>query len=64
MQNFKAQRKPLLASADMTGVLTMNNISAILNAQNFSMPAGYITDGEAEILVSVGNKIKDKEETE
>lgn len=51
-----------LASADMTGVLTMDNISAILNAQNFSMPAGYITDGKAEILVSVGDKIKDKKE--
>lgn len=53
-----------LASADMTGVLTMNNISAILNAQNFSMPAGYITDGKAELLVSVGDKIKDKSELE
>ncbi len=28
------------------------------------MPAGYITDGEAEILVSVGDKIKDKDELE
>ena len=48
----------------MTGVLTMSNISAILSAQNFSMPAGYITDGQAKILVSVGNKIKDKDELE
>lgn len=51
-----------LASADMAGVLTMDNVAAILNAQNFSMPAGYITDGEAEILVSVGDKIKNKKE--
>ena len=28
------------------------------------MPAGYITDGQAKILVSVGNKIKDKDELE
>ena len=26
------------------------------------MPAGYITDGKAEILVNVGDKIKDKKE--
>lgn len=56
--------KAALASADMTGVLTMNNVSAILNAQNFSMPAGYVTDGKAEILVSVGDKIKSKSELE
>ena len=40
----------------------MENISSILSAQNFSMPAGYVTDGEAEILVSVGDKITDKGE--
>jgi len=40
----------------------MNNITAILNAQNFSMPAGYISDGKADILVSVGDKIKNKDE--
>lgn len=62
LAELQSSEEAALASADMTGVLTMNNISAILNAQNFSMPAGYITDGEAEILVSVGNKIKDKEE--
>ena len=28
------------------------------------MPAGYITDGKAEVLVSVGDKIKDKDELE
>ena len=59
-----SSREAALASADMTGVLTMSNISAILSAQNFSMPAGYITDGQAKILVSVGNKIKDKDELE
>lgn len=62
LAEVESSEKAALASADMTGVLTMNNIAAILNAQNFSMPAGYITDGEAEILVSVGNKIKDEEE--
>ena len=61
---MQSSQEAALASADMTGVLTMSNISAILSAQNFSMPAGYITDGQAKILVSVGNKIKDKDELE
>ena len=64
LSQVQSSREAALASADMTGVLTMSNISAILSAQNFSMPAGYITDGQAKILVSVGNKIKDKDELE
>ena len=64
LAQVQSSQEAALASADMTGVLTMSNISAILSAQNFSMPAGYITDGKAKILVSVGNKIKDKDELE
>ena len=64
LAEVQSGKEAALASADMTGVLTMNTISAILGAQNFSMPAGYVSDGEAEILVSVGDKIKDKNELE
>ena len=62
LSQVQDSKEAALASADMTGVLTMDNISSILNAQNFSMPAGYITDGKAEVLVSVGDKIKHKKE--
>ncbi|MDO4868962.1 MAG: efflux RND transporter permease subunit [Bacillota bacterium] len=55
-------KQAALDSADMTGVITMDNISAILNAQNFAMPAGYVDDGKAKLLVSVGDKIKDEKE--
>lgn len=64
LEEVTSAEEAALASADMTGVLTMNNITAILNAQNFSMPAGYISDGKADILVSVGDKIKNKDELE
>lgn len=64
LSEVQSAKDAALASADLTGVLTMNNVSAILSAQNFSMPAGYVTDGEAELLVSVGDKIKDKGELE
>lgn len=64
LSEVQSSKEAALASADMTGVLTMNNISAILQAQNFSMPAGYISDGEAELLVSVGDRIQDREELE
>ena len=64
LSEVQSSKEAALASADMTGVLTMNNVSAILSAQNFSMPAGYVSDGEAELLVSVGDKVKDKNELE
>lgn len=64
LAEVESQKDAALDSADMTGVITMENVSAILGAQNFSMPAGYVTDGETDILVSVGDKIKDAEELE
>ncbi|MGX8775050.1 MAG: efflux RND transporter permease subunit, partial [Bacillota bacterium] len=62
LADIESQKQAAIDSADMTGVITMDNVSAILNAQNFSMPAGYITDNEARILVSVGDKIEDIDE--
>ncbi len=62
LEQIESQKDAALDSADMTGVITMENVSAILNAQNFSMPAGYVTDNDAKLLVSVGDKIKDTDE--
>lgn len=58
LEQVQSSEEAALNSANLTGVLTMNNVSSILDAQNFSMPAGYVSDGKSEILVSVGNKIK------
>jgi len=62
LSQIESQKQAALDSADMTGIITMDNVSALLNAQNFSMPAGYVTDNDAKILVSVGDKIKDPDE--
>ena len=62
LSEVESQKEAALDSADLTGIITMENVSSILAAQNFSMPAGYVTDGEADILVSVGNKIEDADE--
>ena len=62
LAELESSKQAALDSADMTGVLTMDNISAVLKAQNFAMPAGYVTDDDAQLLVSVGDKIKDEKE--
>lgn len=57
------QKDKAKKAADMTNTVTISNVSNILTAQNFSMPAGYVSDDEnIKYLVRVGNKIDgDKE---
>lgn len=49
-------RKQALESADITDKITPETINQILTAENFSMPAGYISDDETEYSVKVGDK--------
>jgi len=64
LNDIEDSRDAALASGDLTQIITMDNVKAILQAQNFAMPAGYVTDGEAEILVTVGDKIISAQEME
>lgn len=51
-----------LDSASVTDTITVDMISQILQAQNFSMPAGYVTEKGVDYLIKVGDKIDDVEE--
>lgn len=57
---FDSQKKAAYKNADLP--ITMEMVSQILTAQNFSMPAGYIEEQGTATLVRVGNKLEDKEE--
>ena len=48
-----------MESADLNQVLSMDTINNLLRAQNFSMPAGYITDDKTEYLVKIGDELSD-----
>lgn len=48
-------REEALNSANLDQLLNMTTISGIITAQNFDMPAGYITQGEDQFLVKVGD---------
>ena len=54
---LESSRKDALSQADLSGALNINVISALLTAQNFSMPAGYITEEGVQYMVSVGDSI-------
>lgn len=56
---FEEARDEALKNAGFDGVITKDMIAQILLAQNFSMPAGYIMEGEDEFGVKVGDELAD-----
>ena len=57
-------REQTLAQTDLTKILTMDMVTGILTAQNFSMPAGTITDAGVSYMVSVGDEMTSAEDLE
>lgn len=63
IDTLKEQKDKAKNKADMNNTVTLDNISNILTAQNFSMPAGYVTDDENnKYMVRVGDKVDNEEE--
>ena len=55
-EEFEKSKDSVLESANADGLLTLSTISALIYAQNFEMPAGYIDDKEDNSwLLKVGN---------
>ena len=55
-KQLEEARQDAYLSADMEGVLTVDTVKALLTAQNFSMPSGYVTEDDVDYLVRVGEK--------
>lgn len=62
LNTLEKTRKDTLAQADLSKMLTMDMVSSILTAQNFSMPAGYVEQDGISYMVSVGEKLTTLEE--
>ncbi|MEG1049149.1 MAG: efflux RND transporter permease subunit, partial [Oscillospiraceae bacterium] len=62
VKEFENARDEALKQANIDSLVTQSMISNILQAQNFSMPAGYIKLGEEKITVKVGEKFSDLEQ--
>ncbi len=62
LAEFETSKEEAFKKADLGGVITDTMISGILTAQNFSMPAGYITEEGVDYLVKVGDKISNENE--
>ncbi|MPW25758.1 MMPL family transporter [Alkalibaculum sp. M08DMB] len=62
LAELKNSKEEAFKNANLEGIITDTMISGILTAQNFSMPAGYITDQGVDYLIKVGDKIEDEAE--
>ena len=56
-ESFEETKKEAYDSANLNNILTMETLTGILTAQNFSMPAGYITDEGERYMVRVGDAV-------
>lgn len=57
-------REKARKQADLNNVITMDLVTQILTAQNFSMPAGYVEQDGISYMVSVGDEITAVEDLE
>lgn len=64
LEQIKQQKEAAYDQADVTEIITADMVKGILAAQNFSMPAGYVTEDGVDFLVRVGNKLDGTESIE
>ncbi|MCQ2549504.1 MAG: efflux RND transporter permease subunit, partial [Lachnospiraceae bacterium] len=65
VENYEKQKKETLRHANAEELVSINTLSALIYAQNFAMPAGYIDDQyDNSWLVKVGTSFKNLEELE
>lgn len=63
MDSLSDTKEKAKDSADMNNTVTIDTVSGILTAQNFSMPAGYVSDEENnKYMIRVGDEINSEKE--
>lgn len=64
LEEFDKARQEALNGADLNQIITQDLISKLIAAQNFSMPAGYLMEGNDQYLVKVGDSFGNRNEIE
>lgn len=63
LDTLSDQKEEAMSKADVNSTVTIDNISGILTAQNFNMPAGYVSDDKNnKYMVRVGDKVQGTKE--
>lgn len=61
---YKKGRDEALKNANLDQLVSLDTLSGLLAAENFSMPAGYIYEGDDQYLLRVGDEYANVEELE
>ena len=61
-QQLDSSKEQAKEAANIKNKLTVANVKALLTAQNFEMPAGYISEGNTQYLVRVGDKVTNQKD--
>lgn len=64
LSTIESSRDTALEQADLNNLLTLQMVSQILAAQNFSMPAGYVEQNGINYMVSVGDEFSTQSQLE
>ena len=64
LQTLEESRSAALSQADLSSSLSLPTITALLTAQNVSMPAGYLKEDGVNYMVSVGDAIDTRQDLE
>lgn len=64
LEQIRSQKETAYDQADVTQIVTADMVKGILAAQNFTMPAGYVTEEGVDFLVRIGNKLETTEDLE
>lgn len=63
-KSLQDAKKTAKQKSDLNAIITKSMIEGILTAQNFEMPAGYVTEDDASYLVKVGEEIQSQKDLE
>lgn len=58
-EELQTQKDAAYEQADVNEIITADMVQGILTAQNFTMPAGYVTEEGIDYLVRVGDELED-----
>ena len=64
LDQIEEQKEAAYDQSDVTELMTTDLVKNILSAQNFMMPAGYVTEDGIDFLVRVGNKLTSMKDME
>lgn len=63
-EELESAKESAITSANISKSITVDTVKSLLQAQNFEMPAGYVTEDNVQYLVRVGDEATSQKELE